>query len=50
MISEELIVCPHCDVPPPRAVTLTPSSRASAIACSASFIERGVTTPSGMIW
>ena len=32
------------------AVTLTPSSRAIAIARSASAIVRGATTPSGMIW
>ena len=48
--SEELTVCPACDEPPPRGSTVTPSSRASAIARSASSIVRGVTTPSGMIW
>ena len=27
-----LTVCPHCEVPPPRAVTATPSARQTAIA------------------
>jgi hypothetical protein len=48
-IKVELMVCPHCEVPPPRAVTLTPSSRAIESAYSTSLIERGATTPSGMI-
>ena len=50
MTSEEFTVWPDCEVPAPRGNTLTPSSRASASACSASFIERGATTPTGMIW
>ena len=50
MTSEALTVWPHCEVPPPRGSTLTPSSRAIAIARSASSIERGATTPTGMIW
>ena len=50
MTSDALTVCPHCEVPPPRGSTLTPSSRASASARSASSIERGTTTPIGMIW
>ena len=37
MTSDELTVCPHCDVPPPRGSTLTPSSRAIATAYSASL-------------
>ena len=44
-----MTVCPACDVPPPRGSTLTPSSRAIAIARSASAIVRGTTTPSGII-
>jgi hypothetical protein len=43
------MVCPHCEVPPPRGVTATPSSRAIASARAASSTERGATTPSGMI-
>ena len=39
-----------CDVPPPRASTLTPSSRAIAMARSASSMVFGATTPSGIIW
>ncbi len=50
MISESLMVWPHCEVPPPRGVTLTPSARATASARSASAMLRGTTTPSGMIW
>ena len=50
MTSDWLTVCPACEVPPPRGSTLTPSSRAIAIARSASSIVRGATTPSGMIW
>jgi len=49
MTSEELTVCPACEVPAPRANTLTPSWRARASVCSSSFIERGATTPIGMI-
>ena len=37
-MSVELTVCPDCEVPPPRAVTLTPSSRASARVYSTSFL------------
>jgi hypothetical protein len=47
---EEFTVCPHCEVPRPHSVTLTPSSRACASASLASSIERAATTPSGMIW
>ncbi len=47
--SEWLTVCPLCDVPPPRASTVTFSARAMAMARSASATERGVTTPSGII-
>ena len=50
MTSDLLMVCPHCEVPPPRGITATPSSRAIAIARSASAIVRGTTTPTGMIW
>ncbi len=48
-ISPWFTVCPHCDVPPPRAVTGTPCSRAIAIVASTSVAVRGTTTPSGMI-
>jgi hypothetical protein len=47
--SEEFTVWPACEVPAPRGSTLTPSSRASASACSTSLTERGATTPIGMI-
>src|SRR5258708_4347444 len=47
--SEEFTVWPDCEVPPPRASTLTPSSRASAIVRSASATVRGTTTPRGII-
>ena len=50
MMSVELTVCPACEVPPPRAVMLTPSARAIASARSASASERGSTTPSGITW
>ena len=43
-------VWPHCEVPPPRASTVTPSARAMAIARSASSMDRGATTPTGMSW
>ncbi len=48
MTSEALTVCPHCEVPPPRGSTLTPSVRAIAIARSASATVCGTTTPSGI--
>jgi hypothetical protein len=44
-----LIVCPHCEVPPPRAVTGTFSSRAMAMAFSASYTVFGTITPAGII-
>ena len=50
MTSDWLTAWPDCEVPPPRGSTLTPSSRASASARSASAIVRGATTPSGIIW
>ena len=50
MTSDALTVWPACEVPAPRGSTVTPSSRASASACSASFTERGATTPIGIIW
>ena len=50
MTSDALTVWPDCEVPPPRGSTLTPSSRAIASARSASSIERGATTPTGIIW
>ena len=50
MTSEWLTVWPHCEVPPPRGSTVTPSSRAMASARSASAMVRGTTTPSGIIW
>ena len=45
-----LMVWPHCEVPPPRAVTGTPASRARASARTAASMLRGTTTPAGMIW
>ena len=48
--SDALTVCPACEVPPPRASTVTFSSRASAMARSASSTVFGATTPTGMIW
>ena len=49
-MSVALTVWPDCEVPPPRAVTLTPSSRAIASVYSTSLVELGATTPIGMIW
>ncbi len=46
----ELMVWPHCEVPPPRGVTVKPSSRARLSVRSASSMVRGTTTPAGMIW
>ena len=45
-----LTVWPHCEVPPPRGVTIRPSSRAIASARSASSMVRGITTPAGITW
>ena len=45
MTSARATVCPHCEVPPPRGNTGTPSSRAIAIAAAASSRLRGTTTP-----
>ena len=42
-------VCPHWLVPPPRANTGTPSSRAIASVAVTSSTLRGTTTPSGFI-
>ena len=50
MTTPLLTVCPHCEVPPPRGVTMWPASRAIASARKASSMVRGTTTPSGMIW
>ena len=50
MMSDWLTVWPDCEVPPPRGSTVTPSSRASAMARSASATVRGKTTPTGIIW
>ena len=50
MMRPELTVWPHWLVPPPRAVTATPSSRASAMAVTAPSMVRGTTTPAGIIW
>ena len=50
MTMPSLTVWPHCEVPPPRGVTIRPSSRAIASARSASSMVRGTTTPAGMIW
>ena len=43
------MVWPHCEVPPPRGVIGTPSSRASFMARSAPSMVFGTTTPSGII-
>ncbi len=48
--SPSLTVWPHCEVPPPRGVTLAPSSRPIERARKASSMVRGTTTPAGMIW
>jgi hypothetical protein len=48
--SPVLIVWPFCDVPPPRGVTATPSSRAIAIAAATSSASRGKATAAGMTW
>jgi hypothetical protein len=45
--SASLIVCPAWLVPPPRAVTGNPSSRAMASAASMSATDFGRTTPIG---
>ena len=50
MTMPSLMVWPHCEVPPPRGVTIRPSSRAMANARSASSMLRGTTTPAGTIW
>ena len=43
-------VWPHCEVPPPRGSSATPSSRAMASAAATSSRSRGTATPSGSIW
>ncbi len=43
-------VCPHCEVPPPRGTTGTPSSIAIRNAVSAASSVSGTTTPMGSIW
>ena len=43
-------VCPHWLVPPPRASTGTPCSRATASVAARSPDVFGTTTPSGSIW
>ncbi len=43
-------VCPDCEVPPPRAVRATPSSRATASVASTSAKLRGTTTRAGVTW
>ncbi len=50
MTSAAPTVCPHCEVPPPRGSTGTPSSIAMRNAASASSSLRGTTTPIGSIW
>ena len=44
-----LTAWPHCEVPPPRGVTMKPSSRATLSVRSASSVVFGTTTPAGMI-
>ena len=48
--SARATVWPHCEVPPPRGSTGTPSSRAIASAAATSCLSRGTATPSGSIW
>jgi len=50
MTMPSLTVWPHCEVPPPRGVTIRPSSRQIASARSASSMVRGSHTPAAMIW
>jgi hypothetical protein len=50
MTRQRPTVWPHCEVPPPRGSTGTPSSRAIAIAAKMSSTCAGTTTPSGSIW
>ena len=47
MIRPSPTVCPACEVPPPRAVTGTPNSRASASAACTSASVLGTTTACG---
>ena len=44
------IVWPACEVPPPRATTDTPASRAMPSAAWTSASVLGITTPTGSIW
>ena len=48
--NDALTVWPHWLVPPPRASTETPASRAIAMAAAASSTRSGTTTPTGMTW
>ena len=48
MTMPSLTVWPHCEVPPPRGVTVRPASRQIASARSASSMVRGTTTPAGI--
>ena len=48
--SARFTVWPHWLVPPPRARTGTPSSRAKAIAATTSSMVSGTITPTGSIW
>ena len=50
MTMPSLTVWPHCEVPPPRGVTIRPWSRQIASARNASSIVLGTTTPAGTIW
>ena len=43
-------VCPHCELPAPRARTGTESSRQIAIAARTSSMLRGTSTPTGSTW
>ncbi len=44
------MVWPAWEVPPPRAMMATPSSRAIASAASTSAIDLGTATPRGTTW
>ncbi len=48
--SARFTVWPHWLVPPPRASTGMPASRAIAMAAATSSTVRGTITPSGSIW
>ncbi len=50
MTSAAPTVWPHCELPPPRASSGTPSSRHTSTAARTSPCERGTSTPTGSTW